>query len=104
MRNLVPFGFPARAHGGPDGLAGGLLERLPEVLPPRIGVAVGLEIGPDRAPEHVLSEELLDHPEDRRSFAVTDLVEDLADLGGGPDPDPDRGGGPKAVEGGPAGR
>src|SRR3989304_3498843 len=70
-----------RTHEGPDGLAGGLLERLPAVLPPRIGVAVGLEIGPDRAPENVPPEELLAHPEDRRSFAVTDLVEDLADLG-----------------------
>src|SRR5437016_3651301 len=68
------------AHDGPDRLPGGRLQGAPQVLRPSVPVAVLPQVAPKAAAERRLAEEPLEHPQDRRTLAVADLVENLPDL------------------------
>ena len=67
-------------HYGCNRLSRNLFQRRPEVFGPGIAVLVGRQVPPEALPEHVGSQELLQHADNRGAFAIADGVKKLADL------------------------
>jgi hypothetical protein len=65
-------------HDPADGLAARLFQGIPQVV--RLGVRVGVrgQVSPDPVAEHVRTEPLLDHPQDRAALRVRERVEHAA--------------------------
>ena len=64
----------------PNRFARGFAQRSPQVLGLRVVVGMSLQVERHSLPEVLVTKEGVQHPNDRGSFLVADVVKDLIDL------------------------